>query len=65
MSSVQPAGTAMQKRSARGRPPFAASAVDSVVFGPGEKLIAVQNSSSAVISALLMGEGIARACRSM
>jgi hypothetical protein len=35
------------------------------VFGPGEKLIAVQNSSSAVISALLMGEGIARACRSM
>jgi hypothetical protein len=35
-------------------------AVDSVVFGPGEKLIAVQNASSAVSSAALMGGGLAK-----
>ena len=43
-----------QKRSARLRPRLAASAVDRVVLGPGEKLIAVQNSSRAVSSGALM-----------
>ena len=57
MSSVQPVGTAKQKRSARRRPRLAASAVDSVVFGPGEKLIAVQKISSAVNSVALMEKG--------
>ena len=54
MSSVQPVGTAMQKRRARRKPRLAASAVDSVVLGPGEKLIAVQNSSRAVSSGAVM-----------
>jgi hypothetical protein len=35
------------------------------VFGPGEKLIAVQNSSGAVISAAFMRWGIAAACGPM
>jgi len=49
-NKVQPTGTATMKRIARFRPPLAASAVDSVVFGPGEKLIAVANTNSAVNS---------------
>ena len=49
-SSVQPTGTARTKRIARFRPPLAASAVDSVVFGPGEKLIAVTSTISVVNS---------------
>src|SRR4051812_25448435 len=48
--SVHPVGTATMKPSARRRPKLAASAVDSVVFGPGVKLIAVAKSSSAVNS---------------
>ena len=55
-SRVQPTGTANTKRIARGNPPFAASAVDSVVLGPGEKLIAVANTSSAVNSCQFMGQ---------
>ncbi len=43
------------KRIARGRPRLAASAVESVVFGPGEKLIAVASTSSAVNSCQFMG----------
>jgi hypothetical protein len=35
---------------ARGSPPLAANAVDSVVLGPGEKLIAVANTNKAVNS---------------
>lgn len=54
-SRVHPTGTAKTKRIARGRPPLAASVVDSVVFGPGEKLIAVANTSSAVNSCQFMG----------
>src|SRR5688572_12261961 len=54
-SRVQPTGTARMKRMARGRPPLAASAVDKVVLGPGEKLIAVANTSSAVNSCQFMG----------
>jgi hypothetical protein len=53
-SSVQPIGTATTKRIARGRPPLAARAVESVVLGPGEKLIAVANTSSAVNSCQFM-----------
>jgi hypothetical protein len=53
-SSVQPTGTATTKRMARGRPPLAARAVESVVLGPGEKLIAVASTSSAVNSCQFM-----------
>ena len=54
-SSVQPTGTAITKRMARGRPPLAPSAVERVVLGPGEKLIAVASTSSAVNSCQFMG----------
>ena len=68
MSRVQPAGTARQKGMARRKPRLAASAVDSVVFGPGEKLIAVANTSRAVNSVALMafcGVDIVRGSASM
>jgi hypothetical protein len=52
-SSDQPTGTAQTKRMAAAR--LAASAVDSVVFGPGEKLMAVASSSRAVNSDRGMG----------
>ena len=62
-SKVQPTGTATTKRIARGRPPLAARAVESVVLGPGEKLMAVQNASSAVSSAALIARSpVAVAC---
>ncbi|MOA44740.1 hypothetical protein D3C78_1670600 [compost metagenome] len=41
---------------ARGRPPLAARAVESVVLGPGEKLIAVASTSSAVNSCQFMSQ---------
>ena len=53
-SKVQPTGTASTKRIARRRPPLAARVVDSVVLGPGEKLIAVAITSSAVNSCQFM-----------
>ena len=43
------------------RPRLAASAVDSVVFGPGEKLIAVASIKRAVSSVGLMVQGLRRA----
>ena len=48
--SVQPVGTARMNGSARRSPTFAPSAVDSVVFGPGVKLIAVAKLSRAASS---------------
>jgi hypothetical protein len=54
-SSPQPKGTATTKRIAWRRPWLAASAADSVVLGPGVKLIAVAKSSSAVSSGMVMG----------
>ena len=54
-SAVQPTGTAQTKRSAGRRPRLAASAVDSVVLGPGVKLMAVASASRAVNSARGMG----------
>ena len=51
----QPTGTAQTKRMACGKPRLAASAVDNVVFGPGEKLMAVASSSRAVNSDKGMG----------
>ena len=66
MSITQPAGTAKQKRSVRRRPWLAAIAVDSVVLGPGEKLMAVQNASRAVSSAALIAGGpVACACAAL
>jgi hypothetical protein len=55
-SSVQPVGTAKQNRSARLIPWLAANAADSVVLGPGEKLIAVQKASRANNSGVLISE---------
>ena len=45
-----PVGTARMKGSARRRPRLAPSAVDSVVFGPGVKLIAIAKLSRAASS---------------
>ncbi|CAN1536915.1 hypothetical protein MCERE1_01609 [Burkholderiaceae bacterium] len=53
-SKAQPRGTAKQKRNARRRPWLAASAVDKVVLGPGEKLTAVHIASKAAHSELPM-----------
>ena len=50
----QPTGTAHTKRSARLRPWLAASAVESVVLGPGEKLMAVASTSRAESSCQFM-----------
>src|SRR5574343_880475 len=46
-SRPQPTGTASTKGRAPRRPRCAASAVDSVVLGPGVKLVAVARTSSA------------------
>src|SRR5256885_34489 len=49
-STHQPTGTARTKRSAGRRPWLAARAVDSVVLGPGLKLMEAASSSKAVSS---------------
>src|SRR5260221_473340 len=49
-STHQPTGTARTKRSAGRRPWLAARAVDSVVLGPGLKLMEAASSSKAVRS---------------
>src|SRR3990167_4992701 len=54
-SADQPTGTAQTKRMACGSPRLAANAVESVVFGPGVKLMAVARTSRAVNSARGMG----------
>ena len=58
-SRPQPTGTASTKRSERRKPRLAASAVDSVVLGPGVKLAAVARSSRALSSVLFMGGWLA------
>jgi hypothetical protein len=57
---VQPVGTATMKPSVRRRPWLAASAADSVVFGPGVKLIAVAKTSRAVSSSVDMAASLRR-----
>src|SRR3990167_2408306 len=59
-SADQPTGTAQTKRIACGNPRLAASAVDSVVFGPGVKLMAVASARRAVNSAkgMVLGSGL-------
>ena len=54
-SALQPTGTAQTNGMARRKPWLAASAVDSVVLGPGVKLIAVASTRSAVNSCQFMG----------
>ena len=49
-SSTQPTGTASTKRRLRRSPWLAARAVESVVLGPGVKLMAVASTSRAVNS---------------
>ena len=56
-SADQPIGTEQTKRIAERSPRLAASAVDSVVLGPGVKLMAVASASRAVNSARGMGRG--------
>ena len=51
---AQPTGTAQIKGSVRRKPWLAASAVESVVFGPGVKLIAVAKVNKAVNSCQFM-----------
>ena len=46
---------------ARHRPKWAASAVDSVVLGPGVKLVAADNTCRALNSVAFMGQGLAGA----
>jgi hypothetical protein len=46
----QPTGTAHTKRMAMRKPWLAAMAVDSVVFGPGVKLLTVASTSRALSS---------------
>ena len=53
-SSPQPTGTANTKRMACRSPRLAASAVDSVVLGPGVKLAAVHKAIRAVNSTGVM-----------
>ncbi len=60
-SADQPSGTAHTKRMAGRRPRLAAMAVDSVVFGPGEKLMAAARTRSAVNSTRGMGVAELRA----
>src|SRR5574337_1044337 len=62
-SAHQPTGTDTTKRMAAGRPRLAARAVDSVVLGPGVKLMAVASTSRAVNSTRGMGGGRLRGQR--
>jgi hypothetical protein len=50
----QPTGTAHTKRMARRSPWLAAMAVDSVVFGPGVKLLTVASTNRALSSDAVM-----------
>ena len=54
-SKPQPSGTASTKRIERFKPRLAASAVESVVLGPGVKLATLARTSRAVNSVLFMG----------